>query len=245
MFRDAESSLCFSLDELIDKERESLRCGPFERSWLLERAPERARRYLEKGKQFPDIFNMANSAFNSPGEGQPVAPPSSFTPVATTNSETNLWTPAIWTPVAANTLYAGKVMKVSYGGIFSTSSAAPTSTWTPRSGQSSTPGSNVTLGATTATTMIASLSNVPFYGEFTLAIRALGLAASGATGTGNGFVVLGGLTVAAGIVQSMGATVATTIDNTSNSGLIVSQTWGTSAAANTLTCQWTFLRSFN
>lgn len=246
MFRDDESSLCFSLDELIDKERESgLRCGPFERALLLERAPERTRRYLEKGKRFPDIYNMPASAFTGPGEGQPVGPPASFTAVGTTNSETNLWTPAIWSPVPANTMYSGKVFKVTYGGIFSTSSAAPTSTWTPRSGQSGTPGSNVTLGATTATTMIASLSNVPFYGEFTLVIRALGLAASGATGTGNGFNVIGGLTVAAGIVQSMGATVATTIDNTTASGLIVSQTWGTNAAANTLTCQWTFLRSLN
>jgi hypothetical protein len=246
MFIDQESGYKLSLDDLIDKERESgLCCGPFERSLLLERAPERARRYLLKALEFPTIVNMPMSPFTGPGEGQPVGPPASFTSINTTNVETNLWTPAIWTPIPANTMYAGKLYKVSYGGIFSTSSVAPTSTWTPRAGQSSTPASNVTLGASTATTMIASLASVPFYGEFTLVIRALGLAASGATGTGNGFVVIGGITTAAGIVQSMGAAVPTTIDNTTASGLIVSQTWGTNAAANTLTCQWTLLRSLN
>lgn len=246
MFRDSAGLLEFSLDELVDKERESgLICGPFERRLLVDRAPERARRYLEKALLFPEIVNMPVSPFTGPGEGVSVANPSSFGQVASTNVETNIWTPAIWTPIPANTMYAGKAFKVSFGGIFSTSSSAPTSTWTPRCGQSSTPASNVTLGATTGTTMIASLSNVPFYGEFTLVIRALGLAASGATGTGNGFICIGGITTAAGIVQSMGAAVPTTLDNTAASGLIVSQTWGTSQAANTLTCQWTFLRSLN
>lgn len=246
MFVDQESGCKLSLDDLIDKEHESgLRCGPFERRRLLERAPERARHYLRKALEFPDIVNMPMSPFTGPTEGNPVANPASFTSINTTNAETNLWTPAIWTPIPANTMYAGKVYKVTFGGIFSTSSVAPTSLWTARAGQSATPASNVSLGASTAATMIASLSSVPLYGEFTMVIRALGLAASGATATGNGFVVIGGITTAAGIVQSFGAGIPTTVDNTTASGLVVSQTWGTNALANALVCQWAFLRSLN
>lgn len=94
--------------------------------------------------------------------------------------------------------------------------------------------------------MIASLASVPFFLEFSLTMRALGLAASGAAGTGNGFVCIGGITTAAGIIQVLGGTVAATIDNTANTGLIVSQTWGTNAAANTLQAQWVSpVRSYN
>lgn len=226
------------LDELIDHER-SLRgsiLGPWEKWLYLERAPESTKRLLAKGRQFPEIVNINGLAAPI---GAPGAPPTSFTAVNTTNAETNLWTPAIWTPIAALQPVAGGVYQGNAGGVLGTSSAAPTATWTPRAGASATPSSNITLGATTGTTMIASLSAVPWTWQFTLAIRSLGLAASGCTGTGNGYIVIGGLTTAAGIVQSMGGTVATTIDNTAAIGLILSNTWGTNAAANTVTCQWT------
>lgn len=237
--------------DLVDNERLQMGgLGPFERRWVLERCnpKERVRRLLEgvneglarvqDGVAMPIIRGGASSPFQSP-VGQPSANPSSHTSVNTTNVETNLWVPAIWTPIPANDMVAGKVYQGNAGGVLGTSSAAPTATWTPRVGQSATPASNVTMGATTGTTMIASLSAVPWTWQFTFAIRSLGLAAGGATGTGNGFIVIGGLTTAAGIVQSMGATVATTIDNTAATGLILSNTWGTNNASNTVTAQWT------
>lgn len=225
------------LDEMIDRERASMGgFGPFERARLVERAPEKVHRLLERGRRSPEIVNVT-SAFTAV-EGQPSAAPASFTPIASTNVETNLWVPGIWTPIPANSMMAGKVYKVEFGGIFSTSSAAPTSLWTGRVGQSVTPATNVSVGASTASTMIASLASVPFYGTMTVVLRSLGLAASGATGTGNGFVTIGGITTATGIVQAFGGTVPTTLDNTAATGLIVSQTWGTTQAANTLTCQW-------
>jgi hypothetical protein len=236
------------LDDMIDHERSCRGAilGPWERWLLLERLPERTRSKMARGFLLGADGPMAvSSQFNSI-EGQPSANPSSFTAVNTTNVETNLWTPAIWTPIPANSMAAGKIYQGNAGGVLGTSSAAPTATWTPRVGQSVTPSSNVTLGATTGTTMIASLSAVPWTWQFTFVIRSLGLAASGATGTGNGFIVIGGLTTAAGIVQSMGGTVATTIDNTAATGLVLSNTWGTNAAANTVTCQWTSpVMSFN
>ncbi|HEY1249178.1 MAG TPA: hypothetical protein VGE97_09335 [Nitrososphaera sp.] len=226
------------LDELIDHERtmRNATLGPWERWKYLEKLPERTKRLILKGQQNPELVML--NGLVAP-EGQPSGPPTSFTAVNTTNVETNLWVPAIWTPIPANSMTSGKLYQGNAGGVLGTSSAAPTATWTPRCGQSVTPSSNITLGATTGTTMIASLSAVPWTWQFTLNIRNIGLAASGATGTGNGYIVIGGLTTAAGIVQSMGGTVATTIDSTAATGLILSNTWGTNAATNTVTCQWT------
>ena len=237
-------------DEIIEKERAGMGgYGPFERAWYLNRKTTKGtlRRLLEhvndgqvvvRDGQLHPLIRGASKAQFWGGVGQASAAISSFTAVGTTTSETNLWVPAIWTPIPANDMVAGTIYKLAYGGIFSTSSSAPTSTWTPRCGQSATPATNITLGATTASTMIASLASVPFYGEFFVVIRALGLAASGATGTGNGTVSIGGITTAVGVTQVMGGSVATTIDNTAATGLIISQTWSASSASNTLTCQW-------
>lgn len=235
------------LDETIDQERAVFGgLGPFERWKTRDKASEKMRRAFDlvdlnlarpyNGRIVPIMHGGASSPFASV-VGNPAAAPSSFTAVGATNVETNLWVPAIWSPIPGNDMQAGKVYMHHCGGIFSTSSAAPTSVWTPRVGQSATPASNITMGASTASTMIASLSNVPFFSQFTFTIRALGLAASGCTATGNGFVVIGGITTATGVVQSIGSTVATTLDNTAATGYILSQTWGTNAAANTLTAQ--------
>ncbi len=224
------------LDEIIDHEKSEMGgFGAFERWVLMERSPERVHRLLAKGRQQPSIV-AANSQFAGV-VGQTSANPASFTAVST-NVETNLWVPSIWTPIPANDMQTGKVYEHKSGGIFGTSSAAPTHVWTPRVGQSATPSSNIAMGATTASTMIASLSAVPWYSQFTFVIRALGLAASGATATGNGFVVIGGITTATGVVQSMGTTIPTTVDNTAATGYILSSTWGTNQASNTLQCQW-------
>lgn len=235
------------MEQVVGHERHHLGgLGPFERWLTYEKAKEPLRRAFDLvneglarpygGRIIPIMQGGANSPFASP-VGNPVAAPTSFTAVNTTNVETNLWVPSIWTPIPANDMSAGKIYKHDAGGVLGTSSAAPTSVWTPRVGQSATPASNVTMGASTGTTMIASLAAVPWFAQFTFTIRSLGLAASGATGTGNGFIIIGGLTTAAGIVQSIGSTVATTIDNTASTGYVLSQTWGTNAAANTVQAQ--------
>jgi hypothetical protein len=224
------------LDEIIDHEKAVMGgFGAFERWVLMERAPERVHRLLAKGREHPNIIN-ANSPFGSP-VGNPAAAPSSFAPVASTNVETNLWVPAIWSPIPANDMQAGKVYQHYSGGVLGTSSAAPTSTWTPRVGQSATPASNISMGASTGTTFIASLAAVPWFSQFVFTIRALGLAASGVTATGNGYVVTGGLTTAAGIIQSIGSAVPTTVDSVAATGYILSQTWNNNQATNTVTAQ--------
>jgi hypothetical protein len=237
VFRYTGRALRVGVEEMIDWERQhSGGLGAFERDWLVARAPDSVRRNLRRASRHPLLVGL-NGPVTGP-EGQPVANPSSYTSVNTTNVETNLWTQTIWTPIPA-TMRAGAVYQGNAGGVLGTSSAAPTATWTPRVGISATPSSNVTMGATTAATMIASLAAVPWGWTFTFTIRALGLAASGASGTGNGMIWIGGLTTAVGVVQSMGGTVASTIDNTITNALILSNTWGTNAAANTVTAQWT------
>ena len=233
-----------ALDEIIERELESgILFGPAHRQRVFSKAPERVARHLRMAEKarirgFEPMMGRQGFASMDVNDFNP----SSFTAITASAAETNLWTPAIWTPIPANDMRAGKVYKVSFGGVFTSTATQGTLTWTPRAGQSGTPSSNVALGASGAIAPAASITGGSWYGEFTLGIRALGLAASGATGTGNGFVTTHSGT-ATGVIYNMGGTVATTIDNTANSGLIVSLT--ISVASQSYTCQWVVLRSYN
>ena len=214
--------------------------GPFcVRKWM-DKAPDHVKRDLEHARKFPNIY-CGRQGFNSMDCND--FPPTSFNAVSASATETNLWTPAIWSSIPANDMRAGKVYKVCFGGIFSSTSSPGTITFTARAGQSSTPGSNVSLGASNATAPPASLTNAPFYGEFTLGIRSLGLAASGAIGVGAGFVHVQGAAATTAVDYLMGGTVPTSIDNTAASGLIVSLT--ISVSSQSYQCQWVVLRSLN
>lgn len=208
--------------------------GPFHRSWLLERAPEKVRRNLELARERPYLIGA--DAGYAALEGQISANPSSFTAVTASATETQLWVPAIWTPIPANSMRAGKVYRIAFGGVFSSTATQGVLTWTPRVGQSATVGTNVTLGASNATAPAASLTTQAWYGEFTMVVRTLGLAAAGATVTGNGFVLTQGVAAATGTVYVTGGAVPATADNTAASGIIVSLT--ISVASQSYTCQW-------
>ncbi|GEM_PF-1781117 len=229
-----------TLDDLIEREQQFVPFGPFWRSKYLEKAPESVKQHFRMAKKYPHIMG-GRQGYDSMDVND--CPPASFTAVTASATETNLWTPAIWTPIPANDMRAGKLYKVCFGGIFTSTATQGVLTWTPRFGQSSTPASNITLGASNATAPAASLTGSAWYGEFTLGIRSLGVAASGATGTGNGFVIVQGAAAATGIMYVMGGTVATTLDNTTAQGLIVSLT--ISVASQSYTCQWVAQRSFN
>lgn len=169
--------------------------------------------------------------------------PASHTAVANTTTRTNLWVPALWTPIAALDPKPGKAYLLRAGGIISTT-GTPTIVFNPTFGQSTTPGSNVALGATTTWTL-GTLSSAPWYAEFALGFRQLGIAAAGATCTGNGFVVVGGASGAVGQSVPMGGTVVTTADHTTAQGMVLDVTWGAASASNTITCQWTLIQSLN
>ena len=170
-------------------------------------------------------------------------PPASHTAVANTTTRTNLWVPSLWTPIPAFDPKPGKAYLLRCGGIISTT-GTPTIVFNPTFGQSSTPGSNLALGATTTWTL-GTLSSAPWWAEFVLGFRTLGIAASGATATGNGVVVIGGAAAAVGQAVPMGGTVVTTADHTTAQGLSLDVTWGTASASNTITAQWTLLQSLN
>lgn len=170
-------------------------------------------------------------------------PPASHTAVTANGTRTNLWNPALWTPIPALDLKPGKGYHLRCGGILSTTTGSNTIIFNPTFGQSSTPASNAALGASTTVTLTASLSNVPWWAEFVLSVRSLGIAAAGATITGNGFVTIGGAAAAAGIIIPIGGTVVTNADHTVAQGLGLDVTWG--AASNSITAQWSLLQSLN
>lgn len=207
--------------------------GPFHRYWLNQRAPEKVRRMLELASERPGLVAVgANVKLST------IAMPVSAAAVNTTVAETNLWVPANWTPIQAFDMAPGKSYCVRYGGIIQTT-ATPTYIFTPRVGQSATPASNVTLGAGPTVTAGTIPASSPFYGEMTFSVRAVDVAYTAITGTGNGYNVVAAAAATAHQVSAMGGAVPTNISNTAASGLIVSITWGTSSASNTITIQWT------
>jgi hypothetical protein len=147
--------------------------------------------------------------------------------------------PTLYTGIAANEAYAGKVWKLSCGGIMSWA-ATGTLTLTPRLGLvigGITMGVSVvaltTPGATTAHAWTA---------EFWLTCRTLGLAGANSTFIGTGRFLSSGIgTLGTGTVQSMGGTVATA-DATIATGLWLGKTL---TVAGSITTQWAVFESLN
>lgn len=173
----------------------------------------------------------------------PDAPPASHTAVASTTTRTNLWSPSLWTPINAADPKAGKAYMLRAGGVMGTT-GTPTIIFNPTWGQSGTPGSNVALGASITLTL-PGLTAVPWYAEFTLCFRQLGMTASASTATGSGFVAIGGPAATASQVVAIGGSVPTNLDHTTAQGMCLDVTWSASSASNTITAQWTVLASLN
>lgn len=218
--------------------------GPFHRQWLTERAPEKVRRNLELAAQRPDLVGMPRQGFSGPDTHD--APPANLrAAINTTVTETNLWDPGLWALIPAFDMKPGKVYQVEFGGVMGTT-ATPAISFRARCGtNNSAPPTGTDLGVGPTVTL-GSFTAQPFYGEFELAVRSIGVAASGATVTGNGFVLMPAAAAATVTPHAMiGGAVPATVDHTVNQGLGVSVIWGTSNAANTLTPQWSFFRSLN
>ncbi len=170
--------------------------------------------------------------------------PASHTAVANTTTRTNLWNIAMWTPIPAFDPKPGKAYLLRCGGAISTT-GTPTILFVPTFGQSATPASNVSLGSSGSFTLGSGLSGVPWYAEFVLGFRQVGIAASGATCVGHGSILVSGGSGNAGLTVPMGGTVATTADHSTDQGLALDVTWGAASASNTITCVWTLLQSLN
>lgn len=227
-----------TLADIIEKEREcGVPHGPFWRAKYLDRAPERVRKQLELAHRFPHLIAMRDSK-DAPAGLSMDFPVTTFTPV-TAAAETDMWTPAVWTPIPANDASPGIGYIVSFGGIYGNrTTSSPTSLFTPRWGQgASTTG--VALGPSGALTSGGALTAAPMFGEFEFTVIKCG---SSGTGTGNGVVVYGN--AAALVRHAIGGLIAT-IDTTTAQGLKIAHTWSAANASNTLTVQWVFLRTRN
>lgn len=229
-----------SVSDLIEREQASGEAfGPWHRHYLNERAPASVRKHLSLAGRG---FWNGRQYFTSTDSNDPN--PSSFTGI-TNVTELNFCNvtagAAQYCGIAANDPRAGKVYKLTAGGIIG-NTATPTVIFTPRWGQSDTSTSNTTLGVSPTITTVASLSAHPLYAEFKLVFRSIGLGATTGTATGNGFVVFGNAS-ATGTVAVMGSTVPTNLATNVAAGLQLSLTWGTNNASNTMTCQWVHLQS--
>lgn len=240
------------VSEIIEREiAAGMSFGPFHRQWLLERAPEKVRRNLELARRFPEIV-AARQGFAALDTND--VNTAAFAAINTTVAESNIVgaTQGLinqFCAIGANDPKAGKAYKVAFAGQYG-NTATPTIIWTPRWGTSTTPATNITLGASPTITTITGVTALPFFGEFVMAIRTAPPGATLGTGEGHGWVALGIPVTSSQYVQMayMGNTVAT-IDTTGQGaagvGLSINITWGTSNAANTLTCETFLLQSLN
>jgi hypothetical protein len=223
--------------DLVDLEHAAgVRFGPFHRKWLLDRAPAQVQRDLRMAALHPNLI-AAKQGFAST-DAADAAPANLAAAINTTTTETNLWNPGLWGLIPAFDMRPGKSYVVRFGGVMGTT-ATPTIAWRARCGtNNSAPPTGTDLGISPTVTL-GTFTAQPFYGQFELIVRSIGVAASGATVTGNGFVCMPAAAAATVVPQTpFGGAIPTTVDDKSNQGLGVSITWGASSASNTLTCQW-------
>lgn len=243
-----------TIEELVQKEHAAgVVFGPFHRQWLINqpRVPERIRRNLELAARYPHLVGSRQGfAGMDINDINTVA----FGAVASTASEANIVgaTQGLinqFCAIPANDARAGKVYEVKFGGIYS-NTATPTVIWTPRWGNSTTPGTNVTLGASPTVTTITGTTNLAVYGEFLCGIRTAPPGATAGTAYGTGIVTMQiPVTSSQNAMDiTMGNTsgaIDTTGQGAAGCGLTINLTWSASSASNTFQCQWFVLRSFN
>lgn len=242
-----------TIEELVDKEHAAgVQFGPFHRHWLIQHgAPERVRRYLELAQQHPHLVG-ARQGFASMDTND--VNTAAFAAINTSAAELNMLgaTQAIinqFCAIPPNDARAGKVYQLEMGGVYG-NTGTPTMIFTPRWGSSTTPATNISLGANGAWTSITGTTGLPYYIAFTFAIRTSPPGATLGTGYGTGTVSLGipvtsSQVVADIMIGNTAATIDTTGQGTAGCGLTMNLTWSASSASNTSTCQWWLLRSLN
>jgi len=228
-----------TFEDCVEYERSIGVFGPYSRQHYLKGAPDQVLRNLERSRREGRAGIRMDVQAVAAANAGPTVNPSNFTAVTASATETNLWTPALWTPIPAFTLRADKVYHLYAGGLFTSTATQGVLTWTYRFGQSSTPASNLSLGASNLTAPPASLTNAPWFLMGTLVCRSVGLAASGSTVLGHIFVHVQGAAAATAVDYLAGGTVVTTADHTTAQGVIVSLT--ISVASQSYVCEYAYL----
>jgi hypothetical protein len=176
-----------------------------------------------------------------------IDPPLANLTAITSTSETNWWNIPQFSPIHAFDSYrgAGKIFRLSAGGIYSTSTVAPTLILNYRVGTSATPGTNISLGVSVTQTLPASLTNEPWFLQAILVVRSIGAPGANSTVIGTANWQGGGAAATAGSGPqiAIGGTQAS-VDLSIESGLCISGTWSTTAT-NSITPQWVVMQSLN
>ena len=170
-------------------------------------------------------------------------PTANQTPTVST-AETALWNVAQFSPIHAFDGYkgVGKVYRLMAGGIFTTSSVAPTLILTPRVGTTT---GGITLGASVTQTLPASLTNEAWMLHSIWVVRTLGAPGANSTMIGEGQFQGGGAagTAASNSTILFGGTSAT-CDLSVETGIFLGATWSTTAT-NSITIHWITMQSLN
>lgn len=147
--------------------------------------------------------------------------------------------------------FAGQVYKFAMGGIITTSATAGTLLVTPifGPGSSQTAGGTV-MGASTAQTVVASLTNAVWLLEGYIVFRSISAVATTSTAWLSGTFTMPGTlaTAGAGCSVSFGSTAAVSVDTTGTgtAGTFGALNFGfTFSQSSTITAEWTSMQSLN
>lgn len=207
----------------------------------LSRLPDSVRRYLTLGRLLgPDQPRMAFGPFRQMLDGSiALANQTAITGTA----EASMFPVAQYSGFAANQLRAGQVWHLTAFGIMTTAGASPGNiTITPRFG---TTVSGTSLGASAATALSASATNVAWRLEYDLIVRTIGNAGANSTVVGNGHFHTTVAAIAASVGNDVvfGSTASVSVDTSVASGLVIGVTMG--SASDTMTTLGVLLESLN
>ena len=231
---------------LIEREQGAgIAFGVMHRAYLLDRAPEQVQKILAKMRRGSALGLLASKQGFVSSDYTDFPGASLRAAINTTTTETNLWDPGIHAPLPVGEIRAGRSWRCVFGGVAGTTST-PTIAFTSRIGtNNSAPPTGTTLGIGPTMTC-GTFTAQPWYGEGNWGCRIKGVAASGGTMTGVGFVVMPGAAAATTTpICVFGGGIAATIDDTIAQAIGVSVTWGSNSASNTITPQQLMFCSLN
>jgi hypothetical protein len=197
---------------------------------------------------------LAKSAALAPGEG----PKAAYGPFRqmfdgsimlnnqsdiTGTTEVGMYSVAQYAGWGANTLRAGQIWKLTAFGVCDTPAASQGNiTITPRFGVST---GGITLGASSATALAASATNVPWRLEYNFIVRSVGNAGnnSAVVGSGKFEAAVGLIAASTGNVIVFGSTASISVDLSVSSGLFIGVTMG--HASDVMTTMGVMLESLN
>ena len=161
----------------------------------------------------------------------------------TGTTETAMFSVAQYSGFAANQLRAGQIWQLTAFGIMTTAGASPGNiTITPRFGTST---SGTSLGASAATALATSGTNVPWRFDYNLVVRDVGNAGANSKVVGNGCfrAAVAAIAAATGNAVLMSSTADVSVDLSVAAGLFVGVTMG--SASETMTTMGVMLESLN